>query len=141
MISRSTSRVVLPPLLALGLIALVVRPVDATDITPATDLASTGSPVAPAPAAGGVSISVPAVAFTEQIALADGRVRTAVLVNIAERGGTGSIVGLPGCFVTAKPGVPAWLDCAYGGGTGPLTVAVTLKDGVRVTHTVVPIRR
>ncbi len=136
-ISRSTLRIVVPPLLALGLVAAVaVRPVDAVDVAPSVELASTGGRhVAPA---GNVSVSVPAVAFTEQITLADGRVRTAVLVNMSERKGTATIVGLRDCSATAKPGVALWLDCAYDGGSGPLTVAVTLKSGQRYTHTVVP---
>jgi hypothetical protein len=137
-ISRQTLRLVVPPVLALGLVALVaVRPVDAQDVQPsAASLASTGGRHA-APV-GNVGVTVPAVAFTEKITLADGRVRTAVLVNVAEHEGTASIVGLPGCSATAKPGVALWLDCAYHGKSGPLTVTVTLKDGPRYTSTVVP---
>jgi hypothetical protein len=136
-ISRRALRIVVPPLLALGLVAAVaVRPVDAVDVAPSAGLASTGGRhVAPA---GNVGVSVPAVAFTEKITLADGRVRTAVLVNIAEHKGAATFVGLPNCSVTAWPGVPVWLDCAYSGPARPLTVAVTLKDGGRFTHTVVP---
>ena len=83
-----------------------------------------------------VSVSVPPVAFTERITHAEGRVRTAVLVNIAEPAGVATIVGLPDCTADAQPGIALWLDCAYAGGAGPLTVAVTLKDGSRLTHTV-----
>ncbi len=137
MISRSTARAVLPPLLALGLVAiLAVRPVDAQEVPAPTGLARTGGQVA-APA-GNVGVSVPTVAFTEKITLANGRVRTAVLVNIAEDEGTATIVGLDRCSATATPGVPVWLDCAYSGGAGSLTVLVTLEDGLRYTHTVEP---
>jgi hypothetical protein len=135
MISRSTARAVLPPLLALGLVALVaVRPVDALDVPPPVGLASTGQSTVTA--AGNVSVSVPPVAFTERITYADGRVRTAVLVNVAEPAGVATIVGLPDCTADAQPGVALWLDCAYAGDARPLTVAVTLTDGSRFTHTV-----
>jgi hypothetical protein len=137
MLSRSTVRAVLPPLLALGLVALVaVRPIDAQAVAPSLSLADTGG--RHVARTGNVGVTVPAVAFTEKITRANGRVRTAVLVNIAEHEGTATFVGVPDCSVTAKPGIPVWLDCAYMGKARPLTVAVTLKDGVRVTHTVVP---
>jgi hypothetical protein len=115
---------------------VAVRPVDAQDVTNALDLASTGGRHA-APA-GNLEVSIPAVAFTEKITLANGRVRTAVLVNIAEPRGTASIVGLPHCMTAATPGVVVWLECAHQGRRGPLTVVVTLRNGLRYTHTVVP---
>jgi len=137
MISRSTARAVLPLLLALGLVALVaVRPVDAVDVPPPVALAGTGTGQSTVAAARNVSVSVPPVAFTERITYAEGRVRTAVLVNIAEPAGVATIVGLPDCTADAQPGIALWLDCAYAGGAGPLTVAVTLRDGSRLTHTV-----
>jgi hypothetical protein len=136
-ISRSTLRLVVPPLLALGLVAAVaVRPVDAVDVPPSAEPADTGG--RHAVPAGNASVSIPPVAFAEKITIADGRVRTAVLVNIAEPEGTATIIGLPDCSVTAKPGVPVWLDCAYGRHAKRLTVAVALNDGLRFTHTVVP---
>ena len=67
-IDRNTLRTVVPPVLALGLVALVTHPVDAETIRPDQRLAATGS-AAPATqvvttdAGGHVQVTVPAVSF------------------------------------------------------------------------------
>jgi hypothetical protein len=135
-ISRSTLRIVVPPLLALGLVAAVaVRPVDAQDVVQSPTLADTGGRQA-APT-GNVSVSVPPVAFTQQIRVVGGRIQTAVLVNVSERPGVATIEGAGNCRVPAKPGVVALLDCAYGG-QARFTVRVHLDRGEVYTYTAAP---
>jgi hypothetical protein len=135
-ISRSTLRLVVPPLLALGLVAAVaVRPVDAMDVSPSMGLASTGG--RHVASTGNVGVSVPAVAFTEQIRVVSDRIQTAVLVNVSQRPGIATIDGAGDCRVDATPGVPAWLDCPYHGET-KLTVRVRVGSGAEYTHTETP---
>ena len=144
MLSRRTARTVLPPLLALGLTAYVVHPIDSPGTSPGTRSASAVAPAAsagsPGAGAGGVGVSVPAVAFTEQVVVTAGRLRTPVLVTESGSTGVASVVGLPGCSVPAEPGVVAWLDCAYPEDGRQLTVQVVLGGGVVYTHTVLPTR-
>jgi len=137
MMSRRTARAVLPPLFALGLVAFVVRPVETAALrTDTRILASTFSaPTAPATVVGA---TVPVVAFTEHVTVTDGRLRTPVLVSTSAPTGVASVVGLSGCSVPARPGVVAWLDCAYDGDGSALTVRVELAGGVVYTHTVEP---
>jgi len=132
--TRDLLRAWAPPLLALGLAATLVHPLDAQ--IPRDSAARTAAPVS-RPAAG-IGVSVPGVAFTEQIRVTRGRIRTAVLVNVAEPGGVASVLSVSGCVVEARPGVVSWLDCAYSGDDETLTVSVTLKDGRRMTHTLAP---
>ncbi len=123
-IDRNTLRTVVPPVLALGLVALVTHPVDAVQLdrptaAPATAVAPTG------------------VAFEQTVHVADGRLRTAVLVGTAQAGGRATVLGAPACAVDLKPGLVGHLDCAYAG-RGPVTVVVLLADGRRTTHTALP---
>jgi len=137
MMSRRTARAVLPPLFALGLVAFVVRPMDAPVLrTDSRTLASTYS--APAAPATVVGVTVPVVAFTEHLTVTEGRLRTPVLVSTSAPTGVASVVGLTGCSVAARPGVVAWLDCAYDGDGSALTVKVELAGGVVYTHTLEP---
>lgn len=137
-IDRNTLRTVVPPVLALGLVALVTHPVDAVTIQPPRSLAATGGVSAPArvvttDAAGNVQVTVPAVAFQEQLRVTHGRLRTAVLVNAAEPAGRAWVRQIPGCEITLTPGTVGWLDCAYAG-SGTLTVDVMLSDGRHMIH-------
>jgi hypothetical protein len=136
LIGRRARRLVLPSVLALGLVAAgAVGPVDAQDAAPPTGVATTAT--APVSGAGNLGVTVPSVAFTQRITRAGGRLRTAVLVNVAAPAGVATIVGIPDCRVAVRPGVPVWLDCPDRR-AGELTVAVALEDGTRVTHSVVP---
>lgn len=133
-IDRTTLRTVVPPILALGLVAVVTHPVDAVDLSPQA-LPATGA----RPAVTGTMVaSVPAVAFQEHLRVVDGRLHTAVLVNASQPTGRAHVSQLPGCTATLEPGVPAWLDCDYSG-RGPVTIDVTLADGRHTTHTAVPV--
>jgi hypothetical protein len=125
-IDRNTLRTVVPPVLALGLVALVTHPVDAVELdrTPV---------VAQAP-----SVAPTGVAFEKTIRVDDGRLRTAVLVGTAQPGGRASVLGAPACAIDLQPGVVGRLDCAYAG-SGPVTVVVLLADGRRTTHTDLPV--
>ena len=138
-IDRNTLRTVVPPVLALGLVALLTHPVDAADLRPSPQLAATGSMAAPArivstDAAGDVVVTVPAVAFQQVLRVTGGRLRTAVLVNEGEPGGRASVPRISGCEIALTPGVVGWLDCPYPG-TGTITVDVQLADGRHMTHT------
>lgn len=128
-----SARTVLPPLLACGLALLLVRPTSALEPA-ASSPAATDTP---AYAAGALPGAKPAVSFTERVPVVDGRIRTAVLVDPAAPPGTASVVGAVGCAVPARAGVTAWLDCPYAA-QRTVTIAVTLSDGRRFTHTVVP---
>lgn len=137
-IDRNTLRTVVPPVLALGLVALVTHPVDAVPLDPPQTLASTGGVSAPARVvttdpAGNAQVTVPAVAFQEQLRVTDGRLRTAVLVNVGEPAGRAWVRQIPGCEITLTPGTVGWLDCAYAG-SGTLTVDVMLSDGRHMIH-------
>lgn len=122
-IDRTVLRTVAPPVLALGLVAALIHPVDAL---PVPAVAPTG-PAAP----------TTGIAFAERITLSDGRLRTAVGLGRDQRAGTASVVGAPGCRTDLAPGSVARLDCAYAG-SGPVTVSVVLKDGTRTSRTAMP---
>lgn len=137
-IDRNTLRTVVPPVLALGLVALVTHPVDAVTLRPPQSLAATGGVSVPAkaiPADGGTTLKtvVPVVSFQEQLRVTGGRLRTAVLVNTAAPAGRARVLEIPGCQIALTPGVAGWLDCAYPG-HGTLTVEVLLADGRRMVH-------
>jgi hypothetical protein len=133
-IDRNTLRTVVPPVLALGLVALVTHPVDAMPRPPAQSQGPAATLSAPARVlADGVAVPAPAVSFQEQLRVADGRLRTAVLVGATEPAGRARVLQIPGCQVTLTPGSIGWLDCAYAG-SGTLTVEVLLSDGRRMTH-------
>ena len=146
--SRMLARTVLPPALALGLVALVVHPLEAL-AAPTAAPAPAAAPAAmlaynaalEGPTGSAVTTAVPAVAFQQRATLAGGRLRTAVLVNVAEPGGTASVAGAPGCSATAVPGVPTWIDCAYGGPAATVTVHVTLSDGRVFADSELPVVR
>jgi hypothetical protein len=125
------TRTTLPALLACGLALLLVRPIDVADPAAASDV-----PLPTPRVARTLGTAVPAVAFTDRVHVVDGRIRTQVRVDGAAPAGTAGVVGA-GCAVAAPPGVVTWLSCPYAG-QRTVTVAVTLSDGRRFTHTVVP---
>jgi hypothetical protein len=141
---RTLVRTVAPPVLALGLAALMVHPLEAVHLAPVA--APSAAPVPAAllaersPAAtGSVSVAVPVVAFQQHAALAGGRLRTAVLVDVAEPAGTAAIESIAGCRVAVEPGVPAWLDCPYAGGGTTVGVSVALTDGRSFAQDALPV--
>jgi hypothetical protein len=142
---RTLLRTVAPPVLALGLTALMVHPLEAVQAAPIAAPAAAPVPAAmlgehsPASASGSLSVGVPAVAFQQHATLTAGRLRTAALVNVAEPGGTVSIAGISGCTVTAEPGAPAWLDCPYAGAGVTVRVSVTLTDGRTFAQDALPV--
>jgi len=69
---------------------------------------------------------VPAVAFQARAILVRGRIRTAFLINVAAEPGSATLVGVARCSVQGRPGVPAWLDCAYPCRAQQVTVQVRL---------------
>lgn len=113
--NRMLLRTALPPVLALGLVALVVHPMQALAVA-----SQAAQPTGPAASA------VSPVAFEQTATLSGGRLRTTVL---ADRAGTASVVGVTGCTTAVAPGRPAHLDCAYTGRAATVSVVVTLADG------------
>lgn len=130
-IDRTTLRTVVPPILALGLVALVSRPLPA-DTDP--DLGATATRTVTAATAA----TVPHVSFQNRIRIVEGRLHTAVLVSAAQPAGRALVTSIPGCVVALRPGVVGQLDCAYAG-SGSVTIDVALADGQHVTHTAVPV--
>jgi len=142
---RTLLRTVAPPVLALGLAALMVHPLEAVQAAPVAAPAAAPIPASmltehsPVPASGSVSVGVPAVAFQQHATLAGGHLRTAVLINVAEPAGTAAIDGIAGCSVAVEPGVPSWLDCPYAGAGATVRVSVTLTDGRRFAQEALPV--
>jgi hypothetical protein len=146
--SRTLLRTVLPPVLALGLAALMVHPLDA--VAPAAAAPASTASVAladrvpltgSAAARGSLATAVAPVAFQAQAVVRAGRLRTAVLVNAAEPAGTATVVGSAGCSATATPGVPVWIDCPFSGRAATVNVRVTLSDGRVFADTALPVTR
>lgn len=68
-----------------------------------------------------ISVGVPAIAFTRDIVSTNGKLRTPVLINAAERAGTATLFrdGIAtSCTVPAQPGVVAWLQCSLTNSSG-----------------------
>lgn len=128
MISRATARTVVPPLLALGLVALVTGPINET--VPAPTAVRTGgqSPTAPTS-----SVAVPAVAFTARVVASDGRLHVPVLLTDPTVTARVTLQSSPGCGVDLVQGVTGWIDCPV---TAATTLVVTLSDGRTVVHAV-----
>jgi hypothetical protein len=143
MMSRSTARAVLPPLLALGLVALVTRPIDAPEpVLPAststfttvgartTGLVGTTGTSGAAPS---VSVTVPAVSFTDSVVASGGRLRVPVLLTDPTVTARATIESTPGCGVDLQQGVVGWIDCAV---TTQTRLVVQLSDGRAYSHVV-----
>lgn len=147
--SRTLLRTALPPVLALGLAALMVHPLEAVapaeaapaERTASTVLADRTSAAGTAAAGGSLATAIAPVAFQQQAVVRGGRLRTAVLVNAAEPAGTAALVGVAGCTAVAAPGVPAWIDCPFTGRAATVSVRVTLSDGRVLTDTALPVAR
>jgi hypothetical protein len=133
---RNVLRLVVPPLLAPGLVALVTDTMDASSMPTVTDLqttqlhsaSSSGGPSGPS-----VSVDIPPVSLAREVRSVRGTIRTPVL--LADPTVTGRAYVVPGdrCAVDLVPGVVRWLACDTGPGS---VVRVRLSDG-RVFQTVV----
>ena len=135
MTQRNVLRMVVPPLLALGLVALVTDPMDAAGMPTVVDLMPAHAPAAPSDreASGGMTVAIPPVSLARDVRSVAGRVHTPVL--LADPTVTGSAYVMPGtrCSVTLVRGVVSWLTCDAAPGS---TVRVMLSDG-RAFQTVV----
>ncbi len=126
---RNVLRLVVPPLLALGLVTAVTDPMDAADMPAVTANISTETP-APAgiaqSATTNVTVSIPPVSLARDVRSVDGTLRTPVL--LADPTVTGSAYVMPGsrCPVTLVQGVVSWLTCDAQPGS---VVRVLLSDG------------
>jgi hypothetical protein len=142
MMSRRTARAVLPPLFALGLVAFVVRPIDApvvhaapVQVTHSTSSSATSSAAAALLAqadsgsgasAQSVSVEVPAVVFTDRAVANAGRLHVPVLLTDPTVSARASVESDPTCGVDLVQGVTGWVDCAVSGRT---LLVVHLSDG------------
>lgn len=128
-VDRALARAVLPPLLALGLVAAVISPLSASQPPVARSQVER-----PAPTSGsGASVGIPPVAFTAQVALRDGRLRTPVVLADDTVSGSATVEGATtngGCSTGLVVGAPAWLECSLVPMPGQSPrVVVTLSDG------------
>lgn len=146
-IDRSTVRIVVPPVLALGLVAALVNPLAAAAPADQARSATGGTSNAAGPAyvpetgpsgpspAGQVVVGIPTVAFTAHVAVSDGRLRAPVLLTDPAVSGRARVAGAvtgPGCTASLTQGVPVVLDCAVTAlGSSP-RIVVALSDGRRV---------
>jgi len=143
---RATLRLVLPPIAAVGILALLVGPsVAGADqdppaprtaaVTSAQQLSASTTRNAPRPDAGGhtVVVGIPAVAFTETVVAVDGHLRTPVLLADPTVKARARVIGARtgrGCTAVLSQGVPAWLDCTVRvQGRTAARILVTLSDG------------
>jgi hypothetical protein len=135
---RNVVRLLVPPLLALGLVAVVTSPMDASSMPSPIDVPR---PVAqPAPVAAPATVSttalavdIPVVSLPREVRAVHGTIRVPVL--LADPTVVGRAVVLPSraCSIDLVQGVVGWLTCSAGRGT---VVRVELSDG-RVFQTVV----
>jgi hypothetical protein len=143
MISRSTARAVLPPLLALGLVALVTRPIEAPEPVSTTNASSSSSLGARATGltqtsgdsgtGQSVAVAVPVVAFTESLEASEGRLRVPVLLTDPTVTARATVESAPGCGVDLVQGVTGWVDCPV---TAETQLVVRLSDGRTFVHAV-----
>ena len=135
MYQRNVLRVVVPPLLALGLVGLLTDPLDAAAMPTVADLQSTQQPEGAGAGSPGpsVSVGIAPVSMSHEVRSVHGTIRTPVL--LAEPSLTGRAYVVPGsrCPVDLVPGIVSWLTCDIIPGD---VVRVRLSDG-RVFQTVV----
>ena len=150
-IDRTTVRIVVPPILALGLVAVLVHPLAAASPSDRSMADSGGSTNAVAPAyvpetgpsvpspAGQVVVGIPAVAFTAHVVVRDGRLRAPVLLTDPSVIGRARVVGAvtgPGCTARLAPGVPVVLDCAVTALDSSPRIVVHLSDGWKAVQAI-----
>jgi len=133
---RNILRLVVPPLLAFGLVAVVTDPMDAADAPAVTALMSAQSPAAvgvdQSPTTS-VTVSIPPVSLAREVRSVNGKIRTPVLLSDPTAKGFAYVVPDQFCSVELIPGVLSWLNCKAEPGT---VVRVLLSDG-RVFQTIV----
>lgn len=148
-IDRSTVRIVVPPVLALGLVAVLVNPLAAAApgdpamaVTGGTTNAAASVPEAgpsrPSPA-GQIVVGIPTVAFTAHVAVRDGHLRAPVLLTDPAVSGRARVAGAvagPGCTASLTQGVPVVLDCAVTAVGSSPRIVVTLSDGRKVEQAI-----
>ena len=131
-VDRALARAVLPPLLALGLVAAVISPLSASQ--PPVARVARSQVERSAPASGSsASVGIPPVAFTAQVALRDGRLRTPVVLADDTVNGSATVEGattIGDCSTELVVGAPVWLECSLVPMPGQSPrVVVTLSDG------------
>jgi hypothetical protein len=114
--------------MALGIVALGLQPLQASEVSGRERPEPRTAHVRPVEQRSGASqtirVTIPLVAFQARVRENDGRIRTAVLVNVSAKPGIVSLDGST-CQVSATPGQVAWLDC-------PSTRAASYRVTVRL---------
>jgi hypothetical protein len=166
-LDRDLVRAVAPPILALGLVVAVVRPLEPATLAPAhlatgpTTLANSGGHAsadnestetknddgssddhsatnACGTGGGNVCVSIPAVAFTSDVRVVDGRLHTPVLLASAGVTARARVVGTRGtgtCSLNLRQGEPQFLDCAIPKAEARnVRIVVSVSDGRTVVR-------
>jgi hypothetical protein len=144
-VDRNTMRLALPPILALGLVALLTTPLSASSAAPldARQASLTGSSIlssvqgSSTAASSNVRVGVAPVSFTESVTVVNGHLHAPVLLADETVTAFASVDGATtgaGCTAQLTVGVPAWLDCSIevAPGADP-RVVVSLSDGRTAT--------
>jgi hypothetical protein len=135
---RNVVRLLVPPLLALGLVTVVTSPMDASSMPSPIDAPTSAAQPAPASATAtistpGLAVDIPAVSLPREVRAVGGTIRVPVL--LADPTVVGRAVVLPSraCSVDLVQGVVRWLTCSAERGA---VVRVELSDG-RVFQTTI----
>jgi hypothetical protein len=141
-VDRNTMRLALPPILAIGLVALLTTPLSASSAAPLDARQAslvTGSSIQSSvqtsntTASANIRVGVAPVAFAESVTIIDGHLHAPVLLADENVTAFASIDGATtgaGCTAKLTAGVPAWLDCTIDVAPGgDPRVVVALSDG------------
>jgi hypothetical protein len=141
-------RLALPPILAIGLVALLTAPLTASSAAPidARPASVAGASIQNSVQASNttpsanIRVGVAAVAFTESVTVVNGHLHAPVLLADETVTAFASIDGATtgaGCTAELTVGVPAWLDCSIDVAPGAKPrVVVTLSDGRTATKSI-----
>lgn len=136
-VDRALARTTIPPVLALGLVVAITNPLSAGP--PPTARAAAVQATTPPPASGsGTSVGIPPVAFTSEVALEAGWLRTPVVLADDTVTAFATVEGATtdgACSADLVAGTPVWLECSVQPRPGQSPrVVVTLSDGRTVEH-------
>jgi hypothetical protein len=160
--TRNAVRTAVPPILALGLVALTIHPIGAMPNTPATDaratdlvapddgteiLAATGGArqtrrlhgVTPQRGTEAIQVTIPAVAFASRLTVIDGVLRTPVLLTERLVTGVTTVVsgnGRETCRTNLVPSVVARITCPVTTSDRAAWLVVQLSSGSAWRHSI-----
>jgi len=160
--TRNAVRTAVPPILALGLVALTIRPIGALPGAAASDaratkqvafdgttevLASTGGATqlrrlhggTPARSTETIQVMVPAVTFAPRLTVMDGVLRTPVLLTERSVTGVATVVSRDGresCRTNLVPSVVARITCPVTDSDRAAWLVVRLSSGSAWRHSI-----